>query len=81
MAATEGGAGGPITIGSPITSYICFDKVEFQRNLASRLYSNSSFTSLKNGAPIDPQTIAKDCINKAQIFWEIMPAEWKGENI
>ena len=78
MSNSEGGTGGPITIGAPITSYICFDEIEFQRNLASRLYSNSSFTSLKNGKPIDPQTIAKDCIHKAKIFWDIMPAEWKG---
>lgn len=78
MSNSEGGTGGPITIGGPITSYICFNEIEFQRNLASRLYSNSSFTSLKNGTPIDPQTIAKDCIHKAKIFWDIMPAEWKG---
>ena len=79
MAATEGGAGGPITIGSPITSSICFDKVEFQRNLASRLYSNSGFVSIENGKPIDANTIAKDAINKANIFWKALPASWKEE--
>ena len=47
MAATEGGAGGPITIGSPITSYICFDKEEIE-NILFVGYQSSQFLKSRN---------------------------------
>ena len=55
------------------------DEKEFKRNLAARIYSNSGFTSIETGKPIDPNTIAKDAINKANLFWAALPSSWKKE--
>ena len=55
------------------------DEKEFKRNLAARIYSNSGFTSIETGKPIDAHTIAKDAINKANIFWDALPSSWKKE--
>lgn len=76
--------GGPseVTISSPVTSYTypkLTDEKEFVRNLAARLYSNSGFVSIETGKPIDPNTVAKDAINKAIAFWEALPVDWKKE--
>ena len=71
-----------ITINSPVISYNyakLTDEKEFKRNLAARIYSNSGFTSIKTGKPIDANTIAKDAINKANIFWDTLPDSWKKE--
>ena len=71
-----------ITINSPVVSYNyakLTDEKEFKRNLAARIYSNSGFTSIKTGKPIDANTIAKDAINKANIFWNALPKSWKKE--
>ena len=71
-----------ITINSPVVSYNyakLTDEKEFKRNLAARIYSNSGFTSIETGKPIDANTIAKDAINKANIFWEALPDSWKEE--
>ena len=67
---------------SPVTSYTygkLTDEKEFKRNLAARIYSNSGFTSIETGKPIDANTIAKDAINKANIFWDALPSSWKKE--
>lgn len=69
-----------LSISSPITSYVytkLTDEIEFKRNLAATIYSNSSFTSLSNGQPINPCTVAKDAINKAIEFWDALPDDWK----
>ena len=55
------------------------DEKEFKRTLAARIYSNSGFTSIKTGKPIDANTIAKDAINKANVFWDALPKSWKKE--
>lgn len=71
-----------ITINSPVISYNyakLTDEKEFKRNLAARIYSNSGFTSIETGKPIDANTIAKDAINKANIFWDALPDSWKKE--
>lgn len=71
-----------ITINSPIVSYTyakLTDEKEFVRNLAAQIYSNSSFTSLETGKPIDPNTVAKDAINKAVVFWDALPKNFKKE--
>ena len=73
---------GEITLNSPVISYNyakLTDEKEFKRNLAARIYSNSGFTSIKTGKPIDADTIAKDAINKANIFWNALPDSWKKE--
>lgn len=69
-----------LSISSPITSYVytkLTDEIEFKRNLAATIYSNSSFTSFSNGQPINPCTVAKDAINKAIEFWDALPDDWK----
>ena len=71
-----------ITLSSPIISYTyakLTDEKEFKRNLDARIYSNSGFTCIETGKPIDANTIAKDAINKANIFWKALPASWKEE--
>ena len=81
MESTTGGSS-EITLNSPVISYNyakLTDEKEFKRNLAARIYSNSGFVSIENGKPIDANTIAKDAINKANIFWKALPASWKEE--
>lgn len=71
-----------ITITSPVISYTypkLTDEKEFVRNLAARIYGNSGFVSIETGKPIDANTVAKDAINKALIFWESLPSEFKKE--
>lgn len=71
-----------ITISSPVISYTypkLTDEKEFIRNLAARIYGNSGFVSIETGKPIDANTVAKDAINKALIFWEAMPSDFKEE--
>lgn len=73
---------GEIILTSPLTTYNyakLTDEIEFKRNLAARIYSNSGFTSIDTGKPIDANTIAKDAINKANIFWDALPSAWKTE--
>lgn len=73
---------GESVINSPIVSYVyskLTDKKEFIRNLAARIYSNSGFVSMENGKPIDANTVAKDAINKAIVFWEALPSDFKEE--
>ena len=71
-----------ITISSPVISYTypkLTDEKEFIRNLAARIYGNSGFVSIETGKPLDANTIAKDAINKANIFWDALPSSWKKE--
>ena len=73
---------GEIILNSPVTTYThakLTDEKEFKRNLAARIYSNSGFTSITTGKPIDANTIAKDASNKANIFWDALPSDWKTE--
>ena len=73
---------GEITLSSPVVSYTyakLTDEKEFKRYLAARIYSGSAFTSITTGKPIDANTIAKDAINKANIFWDALPGDWKTE--
>ena len=76
------GVSSEITLSSPVISYNyakLTDEKEFKRNLTARIYSNSGFTSIETGKPIDANTVAKDAINKALIFWEALPSEFKKE--
>lgn len=70
-----------ITLNSPVITYnyAKLSEKDFKRNLAARIYSNSGFTSIETGKPLDANTIAKDAINKANIFWDALPSSWKEE--
>ena len=71
-----------ITLNSPVVSYVyakLTDETEFKRNLAAKIFSTSSFTSIETGKRLDPKTVAKDAIHKASVFWDTLPESWKKE--
>lgn len=71
-----------VILNSPVISYVyskLTDEKEFKRNLAAKIYSNSSFTSTRTGKLIGAETIAKDAIYKANVFWDSLPKDWKSE--
>ena len=78
MESTTGGSS-EITLNSPVITYnyAKLSEKDFKINLAARIYSNSGFTSIETGKPLDANTIAKDAINKANIFWDALPSSWK----
>lgn len=58
-------------------SYECTNEAQYKRDLAAKLYANSAFVSGLTGYALDPYTIAKEAINRANILWETLPSSWK----